>query len=53
MLVYLDKGWCLLLLKEFKWDKEILREEYYNKMEHYQKKIGLKEGLIPFEECKR
>jgi ariadne-1 len=24
-LVYLDKGWCLILLKDFKWDKDYLR----------------------------
>jgi len=36
-----------LLLKEFKWDKDYLREEYYNKMEVYQKRAGLKPGLLP------
>jgi hypothetical protein len=25
-LVCLDKGWCLILLKNFKWDKDYLRE---------------------------
>lgn len=53
MLVYLDRGWCLLLLKEFKWDKEILREEYFNKLEHYQKRIGLKPNLLTFDQCKQ
>ncbi len=45
MLVYLDKGWCLLLLKEFKWDKDMLREEYFNNLDYYQKRIGLRMGL--------
>ena len=43
--VYLSRGWCLLLLKEFKFDKDYLREEYYNNMDKYQKKVGLKAGL--------
>lgn len=25
-LVCLPKGWCLILLKDFKWDKDYLRE---------------------------
>ena len=48
----MEKGWCLLLLKEFKWDKDYLREEYYNKMEVYQKRIGIRPSLIPLEACK-
>jgi hypothetical protein len=24
-LVYLEKGWCLILLKEFKWDQDYLK----------------------------
>ena len=52
-LIYLDKGWCLLLLKEFKWDKDYLREEYYNKMELYQKRVGLRPGLTPCNDCKQ
>ena len=41
----------MLLLKEFKWDKEFLKEEYYNHMEHYQQKIGLRNGLLSIEGC--
>lgn len=43
--MYLGKGWSLLLLKEFKWDKEFLKEEYYNNMEKYQKELGLTHNL--------
>jgi hypothetical protein len=28
-LTYLSTGWCLLLLKNFNWDINILREKYY------------------------
>jgi ariadne-1 len=44
-LVYLDKGWCLILLRQFKWDKEYLREEYYNNNEQYLRKAGFKPNL--------
>lgn len=44
-LTYLENGWCLLLLRQFKWDKEYLKEEYYNKMEEYQKRVGFSPNL--------
>lgn len=39
-LIYLDKGWCLELLKEFRWDKDVLKEEYYNNMDLHLNKVG-------------
>jgi hypothetical protein len=44
-LVYLDKGWCLILLKNFKWDKDYLREEFYNKKEEYLRAAGFVGGM--------
>jgi len=47
ILVCLDRGWCLLLLKEFKWDKDILREEIFNNYQMYMTRIGMRADLIP------
>jgi len=44
-LVCLDKGWCLILLRDFKWDKEYLREEYYNNNEQYLRNAGFSADL--------
>ncbi len=35
----LDEGWCLLLLREFKWDVDILGD-YFQDMEKYRTRIG-------------
>lgn len=33
------------MLKDFKWDKDYLKEEYYNKSEEYLKNIGFRQDL--------
>lgn len=45
--VYLDAGWCLRLLRLFKWDKEYLKEEYYNNNELYLRKVGFRGNFEP------
>jgi hypothetical protein len=49
----MDLGWCLILLKEFKWDKDYLKEEYYNRNEEYLKKVGFKPDLSNTSELNR
>lgn len=49
----MDLGWCLVLLKEFKWDKDYLKEEYYNRNEEYLKKVGFKADLSNTSEMDR
>lgn len=44
-LVCLYEGWCLLLLKEFKWDQEYLRGEFFNHNDNYLQAIGYKNIL--------
>ena len=39
----LEEGWCLLLLREFKWDVEKL-SDYFQDTEKYRKKIGYDEN---------
>jgi hypothetical protein len=44
-MLWLDKGWCLILLREFKWSKDYLKEEYYNNNEAHLHKAGFKPSL--------
>ena len=37
----LPEGWCLLLLREFKWDTDLL-PDYFQDMDKYRNKIGYK-----------
>jgi len=39
----LSEGWCLLLLREFKWDVEKL-SDYFQDIKKYRNKIGFNEN---------
>jgi hypothetical protein len=38
-MIALDDGWCLLLLRELKWDVDMLGE-YFQDMQKYRTRIG-------------
>ncbi len=44
-MVFMGKGWSLLLLKLFKWNKDYMKEEFYNNSEMYLKRIGFRKDL--------